>query len=414
MKVSDLRDEIQNKNLQLSRYKKMNIAIAVIIIIYLLFKFLFGFDDNSDWFGIRILIVIGIFIFGIVVAAGQLDSSTKLGKFIDSFINFLSPQDPKEALKLLTTYALSGMLILCLSLFGPWFTYEGDWTHEFDSYFYDTEYGHSFSDRYGLGSVKSVSYEYSEWGVYTTYSESTNYDDYNGFQNRQEIASTSLNLVLFASALLIISSIVCLYKINKNILNLEPKLKDLKKTEQFQKKILQFSNKLENLHSKNINLSSFNKKIEEINIVSKKEFNNMGTVLVTDLRFILYTYLTCCTAAIGIAFVACILFSQNWAEAMHTENGGDDGVCIVCENVDSFTGNAYVTEGTSSGTYYIDIFWGGGWGREIIMWLGTLTFMGIFTNTLALHNLSKASIKEVETLTKKSKEFKVDEFFKLV
>ena len=161
---------------------------------------------------------------------------------------------------------------------------------------------------------------------------------------------------------------------------------------------------------RNIKLASFNKKIEEI---SKIKFNNQ-THNDVNLHFILYAYLTCCTIAIVIALIACILFSQNWAEAMHTETGGDDGVCIVCENVDSFTGGAYATEGTSSGTYYISIFWEGGWGREIIMCLGLLSFLGIFVNSLTLHSLTKTSVKEIETLDKKSKEFKMPNFFDLV
>ena len=410
MKVSELRDEIRNKNDGVAPKHKVNIAIAAIIISYLLFIFLFAFDDYSVWFTVRLIIIGAAFIWVILIATGNLDKSTKFGKYSYSLIDFLSPQNPKEALNLLKNYAFLGIIILGLSLFGPWFTYEGEWEHEFDDSWYDTQYGHSFSDRYGLWSVKSVQYDYWDWGSYSRDSEIKNYADFNGFQNRQEVGLVSLSLVIVALTIWGVSSIICLYRINKNISNLEPQIKDLKETSQLQKRILQFNDKLEYLKLRNIKLSSFNKKVEEI---SKIKFNNQ-TQNDVNLRFILYAYLTCCTIAIGIALVACILFSQNWAEAMHTENGGDDGVCIVCENVDSFTGIAYTTEGTSSGTYYISIFWGGGWGRGIILWLGSLSFLGIFVNSLALHNLTKSSIKEIETLDKKSKEFKIPDFFNLV
>ena len=409
MKVSELRDEIQNNNLQVSRYKKINVAIALIIILYLLYQFLFGFDGYSNWFLFRMIIVLLVIILGLGYKGGAFGSSSsfpKLGKFIDSFLDFLSPQDPKEALKLLGIYAVLGIIILSLSLFGPWFRYDVDWTHSFADSWYEDEYGHLQSDRYGLYGVKSVYYDYWDWGDYTTSSEYKDYDDFNGFQNRQEVGLTTSYLVIIALTLWSISSIIGLYLINKNIINLDPKIKSLNETDQVQKRIVKFSNKLEYLHSKNINLSTFNKKIEEIGKIEFKKNNQQDDI---NLRFITYTYLTCCTIAIGIALAACILFSQNWVDAMHNENGGDDGICIVCENVDVFNGgfSDFGGEVTSSGTYYYDIWWHGGWGRGIVLWLGSLTFMGIFINSLALHNLTKASVKEIETLNKKSSEFKI-------
>ena len=112
---------------------------------------------------------------------------------MDSFLDFLSPKDPDEAFTLLKTYAVSGILVLTFSLFGPWFVFEGDWRHEFDSYYGQAdEYGKLQSDRYGLLNMKYISYDYSDWGEYTTTSETHSYD-INGYQNRQEVASKAGN-----------------------------------------------------------------------------------------------------------------------------------------------------------------------------------------------------------------------------
>ena len=157
------------------------------------------------------IIVLLIIILGLGYKGGAFGSSSsfpKLGKFIDSFLDFLSPQDPKEALKLLGIYAVLGIIILSLSLFGPWFRYDVDWTHSFADSWYEDEYGHLQSDRYGLYGVKSVNYEYWDWGDYTTSSEYKSYDDFNGFQNRQEVGLTTSYLVIIALTLWSISSII--------------------------------------------------------------------------------------------------------------------------------------------------------------------------------------------------------------
>ena len=125
-----------------------------------------------------------------------------------------------------------------------------------------------------------------------------------------------------------------------------------------------------------------------------------------------------CIISMGIAVFACLQFGETWAEAMDREDD-DGGICgrsststsstTQCMLVDSFTGYSSDTDRSSSGTYHFNIYWGGGWGRQIILWLGTLTVFGILHNSLALLKLSKTSILQIAILEKTVNGFSMPE-----
>ena len=249
-----------------SRYgerDKANISIVGIIITYILFKFLFSFD--SDW-GILFGIIIVLIIAGLCIAH-YVDSLWRsfpaLAKSMDSFLDFLSPKDPDEAFTLLKTYAVSGILVLTFSLFGPWFVFEADWRHSFDSYYYDDQHGKLQSSRYGLFEVNYISYEYSDWGDYTTESERIDYSE-SGHQNRQEVASKALNLIISTMGLWIISTLVFLYFISNRLSNTNPRIEKLTKIKRIQEGIVLFSEKLERLKHRGIDITSLGQAVEEI------------------------------------------------------------------------------------------------------------------------------------------------------
>ena len=111
----------------------------------------------------------------------------------------------------------------------------------------------------------------------------------------------------------------------------------------------------------------------------------------------------------GIAIFACAQFGAEWADAMQSENGGDDGTCVQCSRVDSFTGSAYETQDTDSGTYHISINWGGGWGRQLLFWLGALISFGVLRNSITLIKLSKATLLEISGLEETVSAFSMPE-----
>jgi len=393
-----------------SRYgerDKANISIVGIIITYILFKFLFSFD--SDW-GILFGIIIVLIIAGLCIAH-YVDSLWRsfpaLAKSMDSFLDFLSPKDPDEAFTLLKTYAVSGILVLTFSLFGPWFVFEVDWRHSFNDYYYDDEYGYNYETRYGLWNVKSIVYDYSDWGEYTTSSETDSYNDNNGFQNRQEVASKTSNIIISAMGLWIFSALVFLYFISNRLSNTNPRIEKLTKIKRIQEGISLFSVKLERLKHRGIDITSLGPAVEEI----EKSRNSLEFKASVSKSISVFAYALSgvCVISMGIAVFTCIQFGGTWASAMHSENGGDDGICTQCSLVDSFTGSSYDSSGTSSGTYHFTSYWGGGWGRQIILWLGTLTVFGILRNSLALLKLSKTSIQEIATLEKTVNGFSMPE-----
>ena len=161
-----------------------NIASAIMILSYTLFTVWFKiiFSSDSDvGFVLGFLIFIGIVAGCIAYYTNALhDATPQLVKSIDSFLDFLSPENPDDAFSLLKTCAVSGAILLSFSLFGPWFVMEGNWEHEFDSY-YSTEYGKGFNSRYGLSGVMAVTYDYYDWGEYDTDREYTGYEGVNGF-----------------------------------------------------------------------------------------------------------------------------------------------------------------------------------------------------------------------------------------
>tara|TARA_B000000460_G_scaffold244663_1_gene215114 strand:+ start:39 stop:1268 length:1230 start_codon:yes stop_codon:yes gene_type:complete len=393
-----------------SRYgerDKANISIVGIIITYILFKFLFSFD--SDW-GILFGIIIVLIIAGLCIAH-YVDSLWRsfpaLAKSMDSFLDFLSPKDPDEAFTLLKTYAVSGILVLTFSLFGPWFVFEADWRHSFDSYYYDDQHGKLQSSRYGLFEVNYISYEYSDWGDYTTESERVAYEGSTGHQNRQEVASKALNLIISTMGLWIISTLVFLYFISNRLSNTNPRIEKLTKIKRIQEGIVLFSEKLERLKHRGIDITSLGQAVEEI----EKSRNSLKFKASVSRPMSVFAYAISgvCIISMGIAVFACLQFGETWAEAMDREDD-DGGICgrsststsstTQCMLVDSFTGYSSDTDRSSSGTYHFNIYWGGGWGRQIILWLGTLTVCGILRNSLALLKLSKTSIQEIATLEK--------------
>ena len=179
------------------------------------------------------------------------------------------------------------------------------------------------------------------------------------------------------------------------------------KIKRIQEGISLFSEKLERLKHRGIEITSLGLAVEEIGKSSNSlEFKASVS---RSISVFAYALSGVCVISMGIAVFVCLQFGETWAGAMHRENGGDDGVCGGCEMVDSFTGSFYDSEGTSSGTYYITFSWGGSWGRQIILWLGTLTVFGILRNSLALLKLSKTSIQEIATLEKTVNGFSMPE-----
>jgi hypothetical protein len=378
---------------------KVNISLVGIISTYILFKFLFFFD--GDWFFFGLLIVLIIVTLCIVHYVGSLwRSFPALAKSMDSFLDFLSPKDPEEAFTLLKTYAVSGILVLTFSLLGPWFVFEVDWRHSFNAAnaYYDDEYGNNYDARYGLWSVKSIVYDYSDWGEYTTTSETNSYNDNNGFQNRQEVASKTSNIIISAMGLWIFSALVFLYFISNRLSNTNPRIEKLTKIKRIQEEISLLSVKLERLKHIGIDITSLGQAVEEI----EKSRNSLEFKASVSKSISVFAYALSgvCVISMGIAVFTCIQFGGTWADAMHSENGGDDGICTQCSLVDSFTGSSYDSSGTSSGTYHITSYWGGGWGRQIILWLGTLTVFGVLHNSLALLKLSRTSNQKITTLEK--------------
>jgi hypothetical protein len=384
---------------------KANISIVGIIIAYVLFKFLFFFD--SDW-GILSGIIIVLLIVGLCVAhytRSLRDLNPNWAESMDLFLDFLSPKNPKEALSLLRTYAILFVTILVFSLLGPWFVYESNWTHVFDDSWYSNESGKAYSHRYGLTSVKSVSYDYSDWGVYSTDTQTTSYD-IDGLQNRKEVGSKALTLIAVTLSLFSVSAFVCLYFIGKGIASTGPRIRNLREVSHLQDSVVKLTNKLGNLHSRGIDISSFDPILEDI---SRMHMRSIHVALSSSkpISFFLIIIKSAATISIVIALFTCIQFGGDWAEAMHNESGGEDGYCEVCENVDSFTGWASETQSTSSGYYNFSITWGGGWGRQIILWLGSLSFLGIIYNSFEVSRLSKASLQEVKTLESKTDGFSI-------
>ena len=188
------------------------------------------------------------------------------------------------------------------------------------------------------------------------------------------------------------------------------------KIKRIQEGISLFSEKLERLKHRGIEITSLGLAVEEIGKSSNSlEFKASVS---KSISVFAYALSGVCVISMGIAVFACLQFGETWAEAMDREDD-DGGICgrsssstsdiTQCMLVDSFIGSSYDNESTSSGTYYFDIYWGGGWGRQIILWLGTLTVFGILRNSLALLKLSKTSIQEIATLEKIVNEFSVPE-----
>ena len=392
-----------------SRYgkrDKANISIVGIIITYILFKFLFFFDGDWFFFGLLIvLIIVGLCIAHYVNSLWR--SFPALAKSMDSFLDFLSPKDPDEAFALLKTYAISGILVLTFSLFGPWFVFEADWTQSFDSYYYDDEYGKLQSSRYGLWEVNYISYDYYDWGQYTTESELVAYEGNTGYQNRQEVASKALNLIISAMGLWTFSTLVFLYFISIRLSNTNPRIKKLTKIKRIQEGISLLAKKLERLKYRGIDITSLGQAVEEIE-ESRNSLEFKASVS-RSISVFAYAISGVCIISMGVAVFACLQFGETWAEAMDREDD-DGGICgrsssatasyTQCMIVDSFTGSTSDSYSNANGFYWVDIYWGGGWGRQIILWLGTLTVFGILRNSLALLKLSKTSIQEIATLEK--------------
>jgi hypothetical protein len=385
-----------------------NIALAIIILSYILLKIIFSFN-NVMVFTLGFMILLGIVAGSIAYYKGAL-RETPLVKSIGalSFLDFLSPENPDDAFSLLKIYAISGAIVLSFSLVGPWFVFEENWGHDFDS-FLDTEYGDGelLSSRYGLSSVKHVTYDYNDWGSYDTDAESIRYDEVNGFQNRLEVGSKARNMVILAVGVWIVSSIAFLYFIYNELSNTNPRINSLREIKHIQERISLFSEKLERLKRLGIDISSFSPAIEKIE--QSKDDLEFKTSVSKSIPVFAYGISGIGAISLGIAVFACIQFGGAWADAMHSEDGVDDGTCAQCSLVDSFTGSAYETQDSGSGTYRMFIDWGGGWGREIILWLGTLIFLGVLRNSITLINLSKAALLEISGLEETVRAFSMPE-----
>jgi hypothetical protein len=363
---------------------RTNIALAIIILSYIFFvvwfRIIFSFDSEVG-FVLGFLIFVGIVAGCIAYYKGGLHNATpQFAKKIDSFLDFLSPENPDDALSLLKTCAVSGAIVLSSSLFGPWFEIEASWEHDFDSYLYDTEYGKAFSSRYGLSGVNHVNYDYYDWGEYNTDTEYTGYEGENGFQNRLEVGSKARNMVILAIGVWIVSSIAFLYFISNELSSTNPRINRLREIKHIQERISLFSEKLERLKRLGIDISSFSPAIEKIE--QSKDDLKFKTSVSRTIPVFAYGLSGIGAISMGIAVFVCIQFGGAWADAMQSENGGDDGICFQCSLVDSFTGSASETQDTEAGTYYTFIYWGGGWGRQIILWLGTLIFLGVLRNSI--------------------------------
>ena len=278
---------------------------------------------------------------------------------------------------------------------------------DFDNDWYDSEYGKLYSSQYSLSSLKHVTYDYDDWDSYDTDTEYTRYDEVNGFQNRLEVGSKARNMVILAVGVWIVSSTAFLYSISNELSNTNPRINSLREIKHIQERISLFSEKLERLKRLGIDISSFSPAIEKIE--QSKDDLEFKTSVSRSIPVFAYGLSGIGAISMGIAFFACIQFGGAWADAMHSENGGDDGICTQCSLVDSFTGSSYDSSGTGMGTYHFTSYWGGGWGRQIILWLGTLTVFGILRNSLALLRLSRTSIQEIATLEKTVNEFTMPE-----
>lgn len=393
-----------------SNKDSVNIVVALTMILFVIAKFLFYFGDEIGAVCGLFLLLFLIILSGLYYN-GRLDNDfPTISTFINDFFDFLSPKNPKKVLALLKTYCILAITVLFFSLLGPWFVYEANWTHVFDNSWYSDESGKMYSHRYGLTSVKEVTYNYSDWGEYSTSSQTLGYD-INGFQNRQDVGSKTLTLVAFSISLWSTSAFICLYFLSSSISGIGPKIKNLKEVEHLQNSVMVFLDKLENLQYRGINTSSFNQTLEDI---SGRYVQSIQVDLLPSksISFFLAIFYTTATISFLIALLACIQFGEEWADAMHTESGGDDGYCGVCENVDSFVGYDWEVQSTASGYYDISINWGGGWGREIILWLGTLSFLGIIRNSILLSSQTKESIRQIKNLESDISAFKMPEIKK--
>ena len=388
---------------------RTNIALAIIILSYILFtvwfKIIFSFDSEVG-FVLGLLIFVGIVAGCIAYYKGGLHNATpQLAKKIDSFLDFLSPENPDDAFSLLKIYAVSGAIVLSSSLLGPWFVFEENW--DLDSGI--PKYGELQSSRYGLSSVKHVTYDYNDCGLSLsdTDTEYTMYDEVNGFQNRLEVASKARNMVILAIGVWIVSSTAFLYFIYNELSSTNPRINSLREIKHIQERISLFSEKLERLKRLGIDISSFSPAIEKIE--QSKDDLEFKTSVSRSIPVFAYGLSGIGAISLGIAVFACIQFGGAWADAMHSENGGDDGICFQCSLVDSFTGSVSETQDTESGYYYPFIYWGGGWGREIILWLGTLIFLGVLRNSITLIKLSKAALLEISGLEETVRAFSMPE-----
>ena len=360
------------------KYNWINVCIFALIITYIYYKIIFS--AGAFW-GLTISAVIVTLLWWGV--RWRFLNITKLSNVLSEA---LTPRSTVGSLEIIGVYYGAGLLFLLLALLGPWFIFEESMDVGYDGTV------PTIRQMFGLWSVEVTTFDYSpgSWVDYDTDIDKLGYSENSDqFREREAVAFITRILVGTEMGIMAIPNGIFLFLASRNLAERGPTMKDLRNLKNIQDKLNLLWKKLTFLQEKNVRITGLIPPLEAIEKNMPGSINVPG--LMSDQNFVKCIVAVSSTAIImGVA--AGLYFGEEWPDAMQEDSS--------------------VVQGFSDSSSYDEYTytWGGGWARELVLWIEPLILFGIFYNCREYLRFSEKQNREYSSLIASIQDFENPDF----